>query len=69
MRHAIFEAELKRVISHNLHSNATWKETINHRSHMTAAEKKASRGRKKGKISRLDSQKDFPADFELKPLS
>jgi cathepsin L len=68
MRLVIFESELKRVIAHN-NSNATWKETINSKSHMTATEKKASHGRKKGKISRRETQMDLPADFELKPLT
>ncbi len=68
MRHALFEAELKRVLAHN-NSNATWKETINSRSHLTAAEKKASHGKKKGKIARRETQMDMPADFELKPLT
>jgi len=68
MRHALFEAELKRVLAHN-NSNATWKETINSRSHLTATEKKASHGRKKGKIARRETQMDMPADFELKPLT
>jgi len=69
MRESLFKAELKRVLAHN-NSNATWKETINNRSHLTAAEKKARRGRKKGKIPRRETQMDWPpAGFELKPLT
>ena len=49
-RQALFESELKRVITHN-NSNATWTETVNHMSHLTATEKKAFRGRTKGKYS------------------
>jgi cathepsin L len=68
MRHAIFEAELKRVNAHN-NSNATWTETVNHMSHMTATEKKAYHGRAKGKFPKLESQKDRPADLKLKSVA
>jgi hypothetical protein len=68
MRHAIFSKELERVIEHN-HSGASWKENINHMSHMTTTEKKAYRGRTKGKVPRLESQMDLPADFKLKSIS
>ncbi len=60
-RLAIFEKELERVNRHN-NSNATWTETVNHMSHLTATEKSAFHGRTKGRVSRLDSQKDRPAD-------
>ena len=57
MRHAIFEAELKRVIAHN-NSNASWTETVNFMSHMTATEKKAFYGRTKGKYSGFESRQN-----------
>jgi hypothetical protein len=38
-------------------------------SHMTATEKKAYRGRTKGKVPRLETQMDLPADFELKSIA
>ena len=66
-RLAIFERELERVVAHNLHSGASWKENINHMSHLTATEKQAVKGRTKSKVDRLSSQKD--RDFELKPVS
>ena len=42
----LFRSELARVIKHN-NANASWKETINHMSAMTAQEKKALHGRNK----------------------
>ena len=69
MRLAIFERELERVISHNLHSNSTWTENVNHMSHMTATEKKAYHGRAKGKFPKLESQKDRPTNFNLKSVA
>ena len=56
-RQALFEAELKRVIAHN-NSKASWKETVNHMSHLTATEKKAFRGRTKGKYSTFATKKN-----------
>ena len=56
IRNEIFEKELERVIQHN-QSNATWKETINHMSHLTASEKRAFLGRTKPKHDKLSSQK------------
>ena len=56
-RQALFEAELKRVIAHN-NSKASWKETVNHMSHLTATEKKAFRGRTKGKYSAFATKKN-----------
>ena len=67
MRHEIFSKELDRVVNHNDHSNATWKETINHMSHLTASEKKAFLGRTKTKHERLESQRS--ANIELKSLA
>jgi len=61
-RQALFEAELKRVVAHN-NSNSTWTETVNHMSHLTATEKKAFRGRTKGKYSTFATKKN---SFNLK---
>lgn len=36
---------------------------------MTATEKKAYRGRTKGKVPRLQTQMDLPADFKLKSIA
>jgi len=55
-RQALFEAELKRVVAHNK-TDATWKETVNHMSHLTATEKKAFRGRTKGRYPNFVNQK------------
>ena len=66
-RQALFEAELKRVIRHN-NSNASWTETVNHMSHLTATEKKALGGRTKGRVAKLESQKERPADYKLKAI-
>lgn len=52
-----------------MHSGASWKENINHMSHMTATEKSAFDGRTKGKVARLDSQRDFPADYKMKTIA
>jgi cathepsin L len=49
-----------------MHSGASWKENINHMSHLTATEKSAFDGRTKAKLERLDSQRDFPADYKIK---
>jgi hypothetical protein len=62
MRHAIFTKELERVIAHNF-SGASWKENINHMSHLTAVEKQSFLGRTKGKVPRLQSQKDNHSNF------
>ena len=67
-RQALFDAELKRVIRHN-NSNASWTETVNHMSHLTATEKKAFGGRTKGRVARLESQKERPADYKLKAIN
>ena len=67
LRKAIFEQELERVIAHNLHSGATWKENINHMSHLTISEKNAFLGRTKTKHDALKSQRQ--SNFELKSLS
>jgi cathepsin L len=45
-RKAIFNAELARVTAHNS-ANASWKESVNHMSAMTATEKQAFYGRNK----------------------
>jgi len=65
-RQAIFEAELKRVNAHNK-TNATWKETINHMSHLTATEKKAFRGRTKGRYSKF-ANKSYSFNLGLQTL-
>jgi cathepsin L len=49
-----------------MHSGASWKENINHMSHLSATEKSAFDGRTKSKLERLDSQRDFPADYKMK---
>jgi hypothetical protein len=67
LRHAIFTKELERVIAHNL-SGASWKETINHMSHLTATEKQSFLGRTKGKVPRLQSQKENRANSSLKSI-
>jgi len=38
-------------------------------SHLTATEKKAFRGRTKGRVPRLDTQKDRPTDHRLKAIN
>jgi len=45
---------------------ATWKENINHMSHLTSTEKQAFGGRTKSKLPKLSSQKALPADFVIK---
>lgn len=57
LRRSIFEQELERVITHNSRLGATWKENVNHMSHLTATEKKAFLGRTKVKHTGLLSQK------------
>jgi len=52
MREANFLAEHARVIAHN-NSGASWKENINHMSHMTAAEKKVYLGHTKTRTGKL----------------
>jgi len=57
------------VITHNL-SGASWKENINHMSHLTAAEKNSSLGFVKGKYpARFESQKDLPDHVKILPVS
>ena len=68
-RQANFEVELKRVIAHN-NSGATWTETVNHMSHLTATEKKAFRGRTKGKYGPYKTMKNsFNLKLEELPAS
>jgi len=67
-RFAIFTKELERVIAHNL-SGASWKENINHMSHLTAAEKNSSLGYVKGMPVKFESQKDLPDHVKLLPVS
>lgn len=66
MRHQIFNQELERVIQHN-NSGASWKETINHMSHLTKTEKKAFLGRTKPKHEKLSSK--MASNLEVEPLS
>jgi len=68
-RQAIFEAELKRVVAHNK-TNATWKETVNHMSHLTQAEKKVFRGRTKGRYSKFaNKSRSFNLGLDTLPDS
>jgi cathepsin L len=66
MREANFLAEHARVIAHN-NSGASWKENINHMSHMTAAEKKVYLGHTKTRTGKLQSQKFV--NKSVKPVS
>lgn len=68
-RKALFQEELKRVISHNSNSNGAHKATVNKFSAMTLSEKKAMNGYSKGvkRAHQPKYQKDI--DFEMKPLS
>ena len=71
-RRATFVAELARVKAHNA-KNLSWKEGMNKHSVLSAAEKKAFKGRHKG-VARsqnkmLKNARPLPANFEIKPLS
>jgi cathepsin L len=72
LRKANFLAELARVKMHNS-KNLSWQEGINKFSAMTAAEKKAFKGRHKGAANSqgkmLKGSRSLPENFEMKPLS
>jgi cathepsin L len=57
IRSAIFEIERARVVAHNK-SGASWKENVNHMSHLTGSEKKAFLGRTKGRVPVSQFQKE-----------
>lgn len=69
-RKAIFEGEMKRVMSHNS-NGAGWKASINKYSAMTVSEKKALNGYAKGmaRAHKPRNEVEMPADFVMKPVS
>jgi cathepsin L len=70
-REQVFNVEINRIRAHNEDSTKSWKETVNHFTAMTAAEKKASLGYSKGKAHnhKPKFEKKLPADFVVEPLS
>jgi cathepsin L len=71
-RRAIFEAELKRVQTHN-EKDTAWREGINKFSAMTKAEKQAFFGRSKGAAAvqnklKSSAEHSLPADFKLREI-
>jgi cathepsin L len=69
---AAFVAELARVMKHNANPKATWKETMNRFSTMSAPEMKAYKGRVKTSAkthANLKGTKQLPSDFNMKSLT